>query len=267
MENFNIPEILDRVREIKPVVHHLTNWVTIYDCANIVKTLGGSPIMAHAPEEIDNIVSIASSVVLNIGTLTVDFVESMKLAARAANIRKIPVVLDVCGAGATDLRDKKVFELIEYTHIDIIKGNASEIANVAGIKVFTKGVDASDITFDLVEVAESLARRKSCVVVITGKHDIVSNGNTTFFIKNGHELLTHVVGTGCMVTSVIGTFAAVEKNLVVAATGGLVCFGIASEIAAEKSKGPGSFKTALFDVLYYLDKETIEDKMNMEKIK
>ncbi|HOK80952.1 MAG TPA: hydroxyethylthiazole kinase [bacterium] len=267
MKTFDIPEILDKIRKTKPVVHHLTNWVTIYDCANIVKTLGGSPIMAHAPEEIDQIVSIASSVVLNIGTLTIDFVESMKLAARAASIRKIPVILDVCGAGATELRNRKIFELIEYAHIDIIKGNASEVANVAGRKVFTKGVDSSDVSIDLIEVAESLAKQKSCVVVITGKYDIVSDGNKTFYIKNGHGLLTCVVGTGCMVSSVIGTFAAVEKNLLNAAIGALVCFGIASEIAAEQSKGPASFKMALFDVLYGLDREKIESRMKLEKVK
>ncbi|MGC9065644.1 MAG: hydroxyethylthiazole kinase [Candidatus Ratteibacteria bacterium] len=267
MKKINIPETLERIRKTKPVIHHLTNWVTIYDCANIVKTLGASPIMAHAPEEIDQIVSIASSVVLNIGTLTLDFIESMKLAARAASIRNIPVILDVCGAGATELRNRKIFELIEYTHIDIIKGNASEVANVAGKKVFTKGVDSSDVSIDLVEVAQSLAKQRSCVVVITGKHDIVSDGDTTFYVKNGHELLTHVVGTGCMVSSVIGAFAAVEGNLLIAAIGALACFGIASEIAAEQSKGPASFKAALFDALYWLDREKIESRINLEKVK
>lgn len=266
-DNLNIFDIVLRIRKQKPVVHHLTNWVTIYDCANIVKVLGGSPIMAHAPEEIPEIVNIASSVVLNIGTLTVDFVESMKIAVRQANLRKIPVVLDVCGAGATRLRDRKASELIELFHIDIIKGNASEIARVAGEDVKTKGVDAGEVNKDIVEIAENLAKKKNCTVVITGKHDIVSDGISIYIVKNGDEMLTHVVGTGCMVNSVIGTFAAVEKDKVLASVGALACFGIAGEIAAQNSKGPGSFKERFFDCLFSLDKETVDTMAKIERIR
>lgn len=264
--NLDIFDIVLRIKQQKPVVHHLTNWVTIYDCANIVKVLGGSPIMAHAPEEVSDIIRIASCLVLNIGTLTIDFVDSMKIAVRAANIRKIPVVLDVCGVGATNLRDRKAFELIEYFHIDIIKGNSSEIARVAGEDVKTKGVDAGEVNTDLLGIAKNLARRRLCTVVITGKEDIVSDGSSTYIVKNGDQMLTHIVGTGCMVNSVIGTFAAVEKNTVFAAVGALVCFGIASEIAAKKSEGPGSFKEKFFDILFSLDRETVEKMMNVEKI-
>ncbi|MCM8759168.1 MAG: hydroxyethylthiazole kinase, partial [Candidatus Omnitrophica bacterium] len=255
-----IYDIVEKIREQKPVVHHLTNWVTIYDCANIVKVLGGSPIMAHAPEEIFEITSIASSLVLNIGTLTVDFVESTKIAAKTANLKKIPVVLDVCGAGASRLRNQKVSELIEYASINIIKGNGSEIASIAGENVFTKGVDSTETGLNLIKVAEKLAVEKQCIVAITGKQDIVSDGKRTFMVKNGHELLSHIVGTGCMATSVIGTFAAVEKDLVVAATGALALFGIAAEVAAESTNLPSSFKTKLFDVLYSIDRQTIEKR-------
>ena len=111
----NVYELLERVRTNKPVVHHLTNWVTIYDCANIVKVFGASPVMAHAQEEVADMAKIASALVLNIGTLTVDFVEAMKIAAKSANEKGIPVVLDVCGAGATNLRNKKCFELLNNT--------------------------------------------------------------------------------------------------------------------------------------------------------
>lgn len=263
----NIYLILEKIRKQKPVVHHLTNWVTIYDCANVVKTLGGSPIMAHAPEEVAEIVSIASSLVLNIGTLTTNFIEFMKIAVKSANVKKIPVVLDVCGAGATMLRDRKVFELIEYFYIDIIKGNSSEIARVAGENVKTKGVDVGEINTDILNIAENLAKKRMCTVVVTGKEDIVSDGNLTYIVKNGDEMLTHVVGTGCMVSSIIGTFAAVEKNTVFAATGALACFGISSEIAAKTSKGPASFKERLFDCLFFLNKETVEKMGKIEKIK
>ena len=133
-------DLMDRVRQQKPVVHHLTNWVTVYDCAQVVKTLGASPVMAHAPEEVSEMSAMASALVLNIGTLTVEFVEAMKLAARSANQKGIPVILDACGAGATALRDQKCLELLNEVRIDIIKGNASEVARVAGESVKTRGV-------------------------------------------------------------------------------------------------------------------------------
>ena len=138
-----------RVRQQKPVVHHLTNWVTIYDCAQVVKTLGASPVMAHAVEEVAEMTQIASALVLNIGTLTVDFVEAMKLAAKSANKKGIPVILDVCGAGATGLRDRKCLELLNEARIDVIKGNASEVARVGGESVKTRGVDATEVAGDL----------------------------------------------------------------------------------------------------------------------
>lgn len=256
-------KLLKKIRIENPVVHHLTNWVTICDCANIVKTIGGSPVMAHAKEEVAEMAKIASSLVLNIGTLTSEFVEAMKIAAKSANEKGIPVVLDVCGAGATDLRDKKSFELLEEVKINIIKGNASEIARIAGEKVKTKGVDAAQVNKDIAEIAGLLAKRLNCVVVVTGKQDIVAGEGKVYRINNGHEMMTHVVGTGCMAASLIGAFAAVEKNLVLAATSALVCFGISAEIAAKKSSGPATFKEKLFDSLYNLDKKTIDKMQNI----
>ena len=147
-------DLLDRVRQQKPVVHHLTNWVTIYDCAQVVKTLGASPVMAHAREEAAEMAQIASALVLNIGTLTVDFVEAMKLAAQSANKKGIPVVLDVCGAGATALRDRKCLELLNEVRVDVIKGNASEVARVSGESVKTRGVDATEVGGDLVAASD-----------------------------------------------------------------------------------------------------------------
>jgi len=253
-----IYKLLEKVRSQKPVVHHLTNWVTIYDCAQVVKSFGASPVMAHAKEEVEDMVKIASSLVLNIGTLTVDFVEAMKLAARSANAKGIPIVLDVCGAGATRLRDKKCFEIIDHAAIDIIKGNSSEIARIAGEDVRTKGVDAGEVKEDLIIVAKKLARKYNCAVVITGKEDIVAGIDKVCIVKNGHQMMTHVVGTGCMAASVIGTFAAVERDYVYAASAGLSCFGIAGELAAKKSKGPMAFKQNLLDSIYALDENTVK---------
>ena len=249
---------LEAVRRKSPLVHHLTNWVTIYDCAQIVKSFGASPVMAHAPEEVAYMTGLASALVLNIGTLTGDFVESMKIAARAANTRGIPVVLDVCGAGATPFRDQKCMELLNETRIGIIKGNRSEIARIAGLEVRTKGVDAARVDEDLEIIAARLASQRHCTVVITGKVDIVADERKVYRIKNGVEVMSHVVGTGCMAASVIGTFAgASPHDLTLAATAGLCCYEIASELAAERSSGPASFKLHLFDEISTLRKEDV----------
>ncbi|PIP19511.1 MAG: hydroxyethylthiazole kinase [Candidatus Omnitrophica bacterium CG08_land_8_20_14_0_20_41_16] len=263
-KNIKAGILLAQVRGRSPVVHHLTNWVTIYDCAQVVKSLGASPVMAHALEEVEEMSGIASSLVLNIGTLTIEFVEAMKKAARAANKKGIPVILDVCGAGATSLRDRKCLELINEVRIDIIKGNASEIGRVAGENVRTKGVDSSLVQADIKNLAAKLATRKECTVVVTGEIDIVTDGKRCFLVANGNELMSKVVGTGCMAASVIGTFAAVEQDLVKAGVSGLVCFEVAAELAAKKSPGPGSFREKLFDCLYNLDAKTVS---RMQKVR
>jgi len=254
----NIYALLRKVRAESPVIHHLTNWVTIYDCANIVKVLGASPVMAHAQEEAAEMASIASALVLNIGTLTLEFIQAMKIAAKSANQKGIPVILDVCGAGATPLRDRACFELLDEVKISIIKGNASEIARIAGENVCTKGVDSGKVNKDMVKVAQELAVRRQATVVITGKEDIVTNGKKLYLVANGDPMLAGIVGSGCISTSVVATFAAVESDFTSAAAAALAYFGIAAECAAKKARGPGSFKERLFDAIYSLDQRTIE---------
>jgi hydroxyethylthiazole kinase len=253
-------ELMARVRKQNPVVHHLTNWVTIYDCANVVKVFGASPVMAHAKEEVAEMTGIASALVLNIGTLTADFVDAMIIAARAANKNGIPVVLDVCGAGATKFRDEKCFEILKKVKVDVIKGNSSEVARIAGEDVRTRGVDAAEVNRDLISLAKKLAARRACTVVITGREDIVTDGSKVYTVKNGHPIMANVVGTGCMAASVIGTFCAVEKDYALACACGLACYESAAEIAAAASRGPGTFKEKLFDAVFSLDGETA-DKM------
>jgi hydroxyethylthiazole kinase len=257
-------EVLERVRRDKPLVHHLTNFVTIYDCANIVKVFGASPVMAHAREEVADMAKIASSLVLNIGTLTTEFVEAMLLAGISANEKKIPVVLDVCGAGATRFRDDKCQEILDAVEVSIIKGNSSEVARIAGEDVKTRGVDAADIESNLLGVAHSLAGERGCTVVITGKDDIVADMKRAIWVHNGHPMMANVVGTGCMATSVIGAFAAVETDHVVASVSGLICYEVAAEIAALVAAGPGSFKENLYDAVYNLDSETIRRMQKIE---
>jgi hydroxyethylthiazole kinase len=264
-QNLNVFALLSRVRTARPLVHHLTNWVTIYDCANVVKVLGASPVMAHAPEEVADMVGLASALVLNIGTLTTPMVEAMKQAARGANDRGIPVVLDVCGAGATPFRDQKSLELLTEVRIDIIKGNASEVARVSGAAVQTKGVDAAEVAQDLEEVARSLARSRRATVVITGETDLVADAERLYMVINGHPLMGQVVGTGCMAASLIGTFAAVcPEDLPRAAAAALVVLGVAAQVAAPLAQGPATFKEKLFDGLYNLDEQTLARLQRVE---
>jgi hydroxyethylthiazole kinase len=262
----DLQAVLSEVRLQQPLVHHITNWVTIGDCANVCKSFGASPVMAHAREEVTEMAGLASALVLNIGTLTTELVESMLLAGEVANRRNIPVVLDVCGSGATSFRDEACERILRQLRVEVIKGNASEIAKVAGCDVRTRGVDAGAVADDPGELARSLAHRRQAVVVVTGETDVVADAERTFRIANGHRLMAHLVGTGCMATSVIGTFAAVEPDLLKAAVAGLCCYEIAAEIAAEKSAGPGTFKMHLFDAVYQLKGEQVaaQQKVNQD---
>lgn len=256
-------ELLKRVRIEKPLVHHITNWVTIYDCANITRAFGALPVMAHAEEESGDMAKIASSLVLNIGTLTPTIITSMITAGKSANEKGIPVVLDAVGVGATKLRDDKASELLATLNISVIKGNASEIAKLAGKNVMTRGVEATEVEANLVEVAKKLSVKQNAAVVITGKEDIITGGGKVYIVKNGHSMMGAVVGTGCMAASVIGAFAGIEKDCALASASALACYGIAGELAGARSKGPGSFKENFYDEVYNLSEETVEE---MEKI-
>jgi hydroxyethylthiazole kinase len=255
----HIHPFLQAVRDKRPLVHHITNWVTIFDCAQIVKSFGASPVMAHAREEAAAMTGIASALVLNIGTLTTDLTDSMQLAATAANQKGIPIVLDVCGAGATPYRDQKSLEILDSAMISVLKGNSSEIARIAGLAVATKGVDAGQVAADLREIARSLSSQRACTVVITGAEDIVAGDGKLFLVRNGHPMMANVVGTGCMAASAIATFAgATPDRIPEAAAAGLACFEIAAELAVQKSDGPMAFKHQLFDCAFRLDEKQVE---------
>jgi hydroxyethylthiazole kinase len=257
--------ILDKIRGTKPLVHHITNWVTIYDCANITRAIGALPVMAHAPEEVEQMTGIAGALVLNIGTLTVDLIDTMIKAAKKANEKGIPVVLDAVGVGATDLRTNKALEILDNVKVDIIKGNSSEIAKLAGAKAETKGVEAADVEGDLIELAKKLANERKATVAITGKEDIVTDGSKVYICKNGHDMMGSIVGTGCMVASVIGSFAAVEKDYAKAAAAALTSFGIAGELAAREARGPGSYKEMFYDEVFELDADVVEGLKNLDE--
>jgi len=259
-----IAKIISNVSDAAPVVHHITNYVTVNDCANITLAIGASPIMADDLCEAAEITSLAQSLVINIGTLNRGTIESMLAAGKKANEIGVPVVLDPVGVGASELRNKTVEKLLEEINFTIIRGNMSEIRYMAGSNANTKGVDASDSDIASsaetgVELAGSLAQKYKCVVAITGATDIVSDSTHTVCIQNGNRMLRAVTGTGCMCTSLIGSFCSVEPDYLLATTAGILCMGIAGEIAFEKAgeKGTGSFRTAVIDEISRIDGESV----------
>jgi hydroxyethylthiazole kinase len=256
---------LQKIRETKPLIHHITNWVTIYDCANMTRAFGALPVMAHAPEECADMTAISSALVLNIGTLTSEIIDAMILSASVANEKRIPVILDIVGVGATKFRDEMAAKILDFVHIDIIKGNYSEIAKLAGESTETKGVETTSINADPIVVAKGLAKSKSSIVVMTGKEDIISDGKKIYIIRNGHELMGSIVGTGCMAGSIIGVFASVNSDYCDASKDALCYFGVAGELAAEKSNGPGSFSVNLYDEVFNLSDEKVKNMMNFEE--
>jgi hydroxyethylthiazole kinase len=245
------------------VIFHLTNWVTISNCANIVKMLGACPVMAHAAQEVEEMARLASALVLNIGTVTPEFLATMKLAAKSARARGLPVVLDACGAGTTALRNRACRELLDEVGLDLLKGNAWEIASLGGLIVPTRCVDAAALAPEVREVARQLARDHRCTVVVTGPEDLVTDGRRQFLVRNGVPMMAQVAGTGCMAASVMGAFAAVEPDLALAATAALVCFGVAAECAIAEALGPATFKERLFDCLFSLDQRTIDERQQV----
>lgn len=247
-----IAKLLERIRQQKPLLHHITNFVVMNDTANLTLALGALPVMAHAREEVAEMVSMAGALVLNPGTLTPQWVDSMLIAGKRANELRIPIVLDPVGAGATNLRTESNLRLLEELEITVLRGNPGEIGALAGIAGKVKGVESIGELENPLEVARSTASRFKTTVAITGKRDIISDGKHTIAVDNGHIMLKTITGTGCMATTTIAAFAAVEEDPLLAAAAGLVCFGLAGELSATASQGPGSFKAALLDSLYNL---------------
>jgi hydroxyethylthiazole kinase len=249
----DIAGLLTKVREKKPLVHHITNMVTASECANITLLAGGLPVMAHALEETAEMVAHAGALVLNIGTLTPAQVEAMLSAGKRANELGVPIVLDPVGAGATTLRSASARRLLDELKISIIKGNAAETAILAGGAAEIKGVESLAVSGDIAALAAALARAKQTVVAVTGAKDLITDGRRLVEVSNGHPLMAAVVGTGCMSASLIGCFVAVTDNRLEAAVAALVVFNVAAELAAPQAAGPASFKERLFDELYRLD--------------
>ncbi|MGA2122298.1 MAG: hydroxyethylthiazole kinase [Methanoregula sp.] len=249
MKKQQLFDLFSLVREKRPLVHHITNYVTVNDCANITICAGGAPVMADAAEEVEEMAAIASALVLNIGTLNRVQVESMELAGSMANDRKIPVILDPVGVGATQYRTKTARRLLDELDITILKGNAGEIGVLAGAEGNVRGVDSHGLAGNPVAIAQDYAKTAGLTVAISGATDIVTDGKHTLLVENGHPMMGSLSGTGCMAASVTGVFAAESKDMVFASAAAFAAFGIAGERAASGARGPFSFRTALFDEL------------------
>lgn len=259
-----IDGLLKILREKKPLVHHITNMVTINDCANMTLAIGGLPVMAHAIEEVEEMVSAAQALVLNIGTLTGEQVEAMIKAGKTANSLMIPVILDPVGAGATELRTNAARRILNQIKIAVIKGNRAEMGILAGTGGKIRGVESEEEHGDI-DVYKRFAIENDCIVAVSGATDIITDGVKAAYVDNGHPMMGTITGTGCMLSSVVGCFCGAVSDYFDATVAAFAAFGLAGELAAARPdvKGPASFKQAFFDEIYGITDEKIKIGMKV----
>ncbi len=253
-----------RIRAAAPLVHNITNYVVMNPTANALLALGASPVMAHALEEVEEMVGLASALVINIGTLSGPWVEAMIRAGREAKRRGVPIVIDPVGSGATRLRTTTVERLLAEAPPTIVRGNASEIRSLVIADAATKGVDSTHAVEDAIASARTLAERHGCVVSVSGETDVVVSKDAVVRVRNGHPWMARVTGMGCTASALTGAFAAVSATPFDAAVHAMVVMGIAGELAAERSRGPGGFQAELLDALFLLDEATVVKHARVE---
>jgi len=260
-------KIWDDVKKIRlqaPLVHNITNYVVMNSTANALLAIGAAPVMAHSREEVEEMVGLASALVLNIGTLSSSWIEAMLIAGRAAKSRGIPTILDPVGAGATSLRTNAAHKILKEVRPVIIRGNGSEIYALARAEGVTRGVDSTMGAEGAQEAARELSVERTCTVSVSGETDIIIRDKHTIKIRNGHPMMARVTGLGCTASALTGAFAAVNPDPLEAAAHAMALLGIAGEIAAQNADGPGSLQQNLLDVLYTIDKNQIDDHLQCE---
>ncbi len=255
---------LVKIRESAPLVHNITNHVVMNSTANALLALGASPVMAHAEEEVADMVKIARALVINIGTLSPAWVRAMHTAAAQSREQGVPVILDPVGAGATPYRTRTVHELLSAAGADIIRGNASEIRALVETGATTKGVDSTAAAEDSIRAARKLAGAHRCTVCVSGATDYIISGSRMLQVCNGNPLMPRVTGLGCTASVLCGAFAAVNPSPLMAAAHAMAVMGIAGETAAEQACGPGSLQMHFIDALYNLNPEQIAGKLRVE---
>jgi hydroxyethylthiazole kinase len=249
------------LRERKPLVHQITNYVVMNETANATLALGALPVMAHAREEVEEMVVLAGALVVNIGTLSPHWVDAMLAAGKAANGAGVPVVLDPVGAGATRYRTDTAKRILSEVDVAVLRGNQGEIATLVGVDAEVRGVESIGAVGDAAELARLAGKNLGVVASVTGAVDHVSDGRRVLAVANGHELLATVTGTGCMSSAISGCFLAAKRDAPLeAAAGALAAFGVAGEDAARDAKGPGTFHVNLYDALAALDPDTLDDR-------
>ncbi|MBF0576297.1 hydroxyethylthiazole kinase [Dysgonomonas sp. GY617] len=259
----NLVRDLNLVREKSPLIHNITNYVVMNNTANALLSIGASPVMAHAVDEVSEMVNIASALVINIGTLDTDWVKAMLIAGKAAQAKKTPIIFDPVGAGATSYRTQVCQQILEECKPSIIRGNASEIMSLVNSNIKTKGVDSTSSSDSALDSAKTLAKDTGAVVVISGQTDYITNGQITEMVSNGNTLMSWVTGMGCTATTIVAAFAAVNPNMLEAATHGMAVMGISGELAAAKSQGNGSMQVHFLDELFNLNENTLRNKLKL----
>jgi hydroxyethylthiazole kinase len=244
------------IRQTNPLIHNITNLVVMPITANLLLALGAAPIMAHAPSELDEIIQLAHALVINIGTLDEIQLAAIQQAQQAALKRRIPIVFDPVGAGASTYRTASSLNII-HRGVDLIRGNASEIMALLDTSITTKGVDSLQSSENALASAKILTQRYQCVVAVSGPTDFIINPINTFALPYGTHLLTKVVGMGCSLTAMMACFLAVNPNPTQAAIHAMAWMGLVSEYAEKKSNGPGSFYSYLLDSFYNVQKKEI----------
>jgi hydroxyethylthiazole kinase len=269
-------KILENVSKQPPLVHSITNYVTVNDCANIVLACGASPIMADDINEVEEIIAICNALVINIGTLNERTIASMIKAGKKANALGRPVILDPVGAGASTLRTNTAFELLKEVRFAVIRGNVSEIKTIDQGSGTTKGVDADisdavreDNLDEMIAFAKKLSEKTGAVIAITGAIDLVADREKALVIRNGHAMMSRITGTGCMLTTVIGSYCGANPDDLLLATGAAVtAMGLCGELADKKVElnqaGTSSFRMYLIDAMSQMDAETLKGGMKVE---
>ena len=261
MNKQQLKQDLEAIRSKSPLIHNITNYVAMNNSANALLALGASPVMAHAIEEMNDMVAIAGALVINIGTLDQAWVESMLAAGRAMRALQKPIILDPVGAGATPFRTATCHQLIEACQPTIIRGNGSEIMALTDSQVQSKGVDSSQSSDVALLSAKQLAKETGAVVVISGETDYITDGERVETIGNGSRMMTKVTAMGCTASALVGAFAAINPNAFEAALHAMAVMGVAGEHAAAQANGPGTLQTLFLDELYNLKGEMLIEEV------
>lgn len=260
-------QLLNEIKSKKPLIHQITNYVTVNDCANVTLAIGASPAMADDENEVEDFVNIASSLLINIGTLNKSMKKSMKKATIKAKELKTPVVLDPVAVGASKYRTRTIKELLKNRKVSVIRGNISEVKSLLNRSKNQNGADASSSDFENIEntisLARELAKKEKLVVALTGEIDVISDGKRAVVIENGSKLLQDITGAGCMSTSLVASFCGTNKEYIFeAAVLGVLTMALCGEIAENltKNSGLGSFHKELFNQISKIDIRTIKEK-------